>query len=638
MGQSVAESRNWNMYSGFLSPGKNQLLKSLAISSTSKRFLVGSLKMFSTKVGNRQIAGFSSTSKFGTGEAVVTIMLVTFIAHFVFFPFFGIYDDDYILTLPTMGWSWHDFANALSGAWIHPVFARPLNFFLRGIIFFFTVHNGHLAAGFLLSWLLVSANAILLYTLIRRILPHAPALIGSLVFVLFPLDTSRQILMIQTDLLVAIFLLLVCFHLYFAGRYLAAYALVMISLLNLESLFPPFLAAPILVAGFAGTGSWKNFFKKLFTHAVVLAALFGFFVLGRLALGESRAREVSLKAGDTIGRMVRLGTEGPWHGLEALIQRPLDGALHCGARLLPYVLLTIAATAWALSRRNRQDDIETKVSSASPVREKRRAALYVFVGGLLVWSLSYVLWVPDDYFPPVVNIGRETGMHAAAAIGAGLAAAGLAVWIGSLSFMPKRVLVLAFSCYCGALVAFGVQIQLTEYVTYWGQTKRFWNVLLDQIRDIQDGDVVLVELSSDNRVMPVTKGFGEFDQESYFPMALPYFVDFPAAWEQKPRVYGLWAGCGHDDLSDSIKLHTPIWAPTIWPTIHSGNFIYFRARNGRLERVTDWVTIEGKQLQPKTAPKEDLPPLRFSKIYLNLTSSADSKNWPTLRNARNYPH
>jgi hypothetical protein len=594
--------------------------------------------MFATKEGNRQIAGFLSWSKSGTWEAIVTIGLLTFIAHFVFFPLFGLYEDDYILTLPTMGWSWHDFTRALSDAWIHPSMARPLNYFLRGIFFFFTIHRGHLAPGFLLSWGLVSANGILLYALIRRILPYTPAFIGALVFVLFPLDTSRQILMHQTDLLLAIFLLLIGFHLYLGRYFWAAYALVTISLLNLESLFFPFLAAPVLLAGLAGTGSWRKFFRKLVAHGLILGVLFGLFVLGRLALGEDRARDVSLKAGDTIGRMVRLGIEGPWHGVEALVLRPIDGASHCDARLLPYALLAIAVTVWALSRPDRKQDKEPEITAASPVKAESWAALYVVVGGLLVWSLSYVLWVPDDYYPPVIGIGRLTGEHAAAAVGAGLVAAGLAGWILSLSFMPKRALALLFSCYCGALVAFGVHIQLSEYVAYWEQMKRFWSTLVAQIRDVQEGDVVLVEQSSDSRVMPVTKGFPEFGEESYFPMALPYFVDFPINWKQRPRVYGLWSSCPVDYLNDSIKLHTPFWAPTIWPTIHSGNFIYFRVRNGQLERVTDWVTIQGRRFQPKAAPNEDQPPLPFSKIYLNLTSPVDSNSWFTLRNAKNYPH
>jgi hypothetical protein len=567
-------------------------------------------------------------------KAVFVIMLVTFVAHFVFFPLFGLYEDDYILTLPTMNYSWHDFRGTLLGDWLNPVMARPLNHFLRHIFFFFTVRHGQLGAGFLLSWLLVSANGITLYALIRRITAYAAALVGALVFVLFPLDTSRQILMHQTDLLVPIFLLLVCFHLYLSGRHWMAYIVIAISLLDLESLFPVFFAAPILAAGATGT-DWKRLLKRLVIHGVIMAGLFGLLVIGRLLLGEERARNVASNPIDTVLRVIQLATEGPWHGLQALVMRPIDGVIHCSPTLLPYLLLTVAVIAWGLSGVATRG--ETERDPASVALPKRRPALFLLIGGLTAWSLSYVLWIPNDYFPPIIGIGRLTGEHSEAAIGAGLVSASLAAWILSLWLAPKRILAVLFSCYCGAIVAFGVQIQLSEYVPYWEETKRFWSTLLNQIKDVQDGEEVLVEQSADARVMPITKGFGEFAEEAYLPMALPIFVDFPTTWKQRPRVYGLWKGCGSDDFGDSVTLHTPMWAPDIWPKIHSGSFIYFRVINGSLERVTDWVTIEGKRLLPKAAPSEDLPPLPLSSTYLNLMSPIDSNRWPTLRDAKSYP-
>lgn len=568
------------------------------------------------------------------GKAVFIILVVTFAAHFIFFPLFGIYEDDYIYTLPTMNFSWQEFKGSLLDAWLNPVQARPLNHFLRHIFFFFTVRHGQLGAGFLLSWLLVSANGIALYALIRRITAYVAALVGALVFVLFPLDTSRQILMHQTDLLVPIFLLLVCFNLYLSGRYWMAYIVMAISLLDLESLFPVFFAAPILAAGVTGTG-WKRLLKRLVVHGVIMAGLFGLLVIGRLLLGEERARDVASNPIDTVLRVIQLATEGPLLGVLALVMRPIDGAIHSSPTLLPYLLLTVAAIAWGLSSVATRGETESDPASAGP--PERRPALFLFVAGLVAWSLSYVLWIPNDYFPPIVGIGRLTGEHSEAAIGAGLVSASLAAWILSLSLAPKRILAVLFSFYCGALVAFGIQIQLGEYVTYWQETKRFWTELLDQIRDVQDGEVVLVEQSADARVMPITKGFGEFDEETYLPMALPLFVNFPKTWKDEPRVYGVWKGCGADDLGDSIKVHTPIWAPTIWPTVHTGNFIYLRAVDGRLERVTDSVTIEGKTLQPKAPPTQDLPPLPLSNSYLNLVSPVDENRWFTLRDARSYP-
>jgi hypothetical protein len=574
----------------------------------------------------------------GWPQATFAIAAIAFLAHFVLFPLFGLYEDDYILTLPTMSWSWHDFVSALSDAWTQPGFARPLNFFLRRIIFFFTVRHGHLAGGFLLSWALVAGNGTLLYTLIRRILSHPAALVGSLIFILFPLDTSRQILMHQTDLLLGIFLLLLCFHFYLGGRYFLAYGVLTISLLNLEAFFLPFLVAPILVAGRSAMGSRKSFLRKLFTHAAILGILFGLYVLGRLVLGEERARDVSLRAGDTAARMARLALEGPSHGIEALILRPIDGALHSNSILLPFALLAAVVTAWALTWKKRTGTgIEVRSDINSAQGGERRAWVYVLVSGLLAWPLGYVLWIPNDYFPPVIGIGRLSGEHAAAAIAAGLVAAGLAEWVVSTPIFPKRFLALAFSCYCGALVSFGVHIQLSEYVAYWAETKKFWSALLDQIRDVQDGDVVLIEQSSDNRVMPTTQGFSTWDVAVYIPRALPYFVDFPSNWKHPPRVYGIWPQVAFQDDGDARKLQTPSWAPGIWPTIRSGNFIYLRAANGRLERVNHPVEITGKIFDPKLKPKENIPPLKNSRVYVNLTSEPTSKDWFTLRNAKYYP-
>ncbi len=71
------------------------------------------------------------------------------------------------------------------------------------------------------------------------------------------------------------------------------------------------------------------------------------------------------------------------------------------------------------------------------------------------------------------------------------------------------------------MAAFGVQIQRSEYVYYWEQQKRFLIDLFDQIRDVRDGDVVILEFSADPQVIPATKGFGLNDQSVYGPLVLP---------------------------------------------------------------------------------------------------------------------
>jgi hypothetical protein len=49
-----------------------------------------------------------------------------------------------------------------------PTFGRPINFFFRQLIFFFTVRDGHLQSGFLFSLLLIAVNGYLFFLLLRR--------------------------------------------------------------------------------------------------------------------------------------------------------------------------------------------------------------------------------------------------------------------------------------------------------------------------------------------------------------------------------------------------------------------------------------------------------------------------------------
>lgn len=336
---------------------------------------------------------------------------------------------------------------------------------------------------------------------------------------------------------------------------------------------------------------------------------------------------------------MRAGLEGPFYGIKALLLRPIDGFIHSGSDLLPAAIFTVVVTAWTLSWLDRATN--QKIRSDADVGHRqmvqRDASWKVLASGLLMWPISYVLWIPNDYFPPIVGIGRLTGEHAGAAVAAGLTGAGLAGWLLSIPQGPKKFCALAFSCYCGALTSFGVHIQRSEYVAYWDETKNFWNNLLPRIQDVAEGDVILVEQSADSRVLPVTQGFSIWSEEFNFPVILPYFVNFPSGWKTIPRVYGIWPQIPFQNEGEAMRLNTPTWNRSIWPTIRSGNFIYFRVSDGRLDRITQGVEIGGRIFQPKLANQGKLSPLKLSDLYLNLTSEPNSKDWFTLRNAKSYP-
>ena len=516
--------------------------------------------------------------KIDTGPVVFFgLLFIAFFAHFVLLSQFAIYEDDYILTLPVMKWSATELPGQLWYTLIHPTFGRPINFFFRGLFFFLTVRNGHIQVGYLFSLLLVSVNVYLFFLLLKRELGFPSAFLAAVFYLLYPVDTSRQILMHQTDMHLGATILLFSFLLYQRGRVVLAFGVSAISLLVCEWWYLPFLAAPLIFPS-----KNRKWIRVLPLHAVIFFTVAGFVFFARRFLGDQRAAQVMSDAGVLAGRILRACTLGPLISAQAALSRPIDAIWHAE----PYgYFLGFVSAAFLVLVMWRYSVGDSDKSRADP-NYSRGGLLLMLLGGILAWSFSYFLSFLDDYYPPVVTIGRLSAVHTVGTFGAAICFAVCFKFVyralGTRFFWP---LIIAVSIYFGSLVAFGIHIQASEYVANGKKQKEVWTAIIRQISDIQDGDVVLFEESADRNVMPVTQGFSSFGEVNYFPMALPYFVSFPETWDKVPRVFGLWPGCEFEDLPGGRRLHTPVWAPSLWPVIRDGEFIYFRVEGNQLSRV-----------------------------------------------------
>jgi hypothetical protein len=559
--------------------------------------------------------------------AFLAILLIAFFAHFILFPQFGIYEDDYILTLPLTNISAAGLPGYLWSALTHPTFGRPINFFFRGLIFFATIRDGHLQPGFLFSLLLICANGYLFFLLIRRQLGFRAGFVGSIFYLLYPVDTSRQILMHQTDMHLGATIVLLAFLLFQNQKVLWAFLVAAISLLVCEWWYLPFLAAPLIFPR-----RNRVALRDFLLHTVIFFAVAACVFFGRSLSGEQRTHQVMNDVAHLALRILGACSLGPIISAKEAILRPIDGALH--AEPYGYFLGVVSAVLLVLVLWHAR----SIASDERQMEMKKRWLWLMFLGGILAWSFSYFLSFLDDYYPPVMTIGRLSAVHTAGTIGA---ATCFAICF-ELAYQALRrrffwPLVITLSVYFGSLVAFGVHIQITEYVANRNQQKEVWKAIIRQIPDINEGEVVLFEESADRAVMPVTEGFGPFAEVNYFPMALPYFVDFPKIWHEIPRVYGVWPGCAFDDVAQGRKLHTPVWAPTIWPVIRDGHFIYLRVEGGQLRRVEGPVQILGREFRPKANSPEGAKPLQFSSLFQNIFGEPDSRKWFTVRDAKNYP-
>ncbi|WLT38651.1 hypothetical protein NON20_02200 [Synechocystis sp. B12] len=132
---------------------------------------------------------------------------------------------------------------------------RPLHITFLTFIPFIGAKLGGIRALYLIGFTILSVNACLWYSLVKKLLKKYSAIIASLLFVLYPADTTfvflQHLIGIQTSLL----FLLIAFHVYISSsekhklNYFSkpiSYVFATLSLLNYESLFLIFFTASLL--------------------------------------------------------------------------------------------------------------------------------------------------------------------------------------------------------------------------------------------------------------------------------------------------------------------------------------------------------------------------------------------------------
>lgn len=572
-----------------------------------------------------------------SGAIFLTLATVAFISHFLLCAKFGIYEDDYIYVLPTFNWSSSDWLHEITSDFLSAPQGRPLYYFLQNTLSFVTTHGGNTVGGYLASFVMVTINGFLMFRLLSRVLSPFAGFVGAMTLILFPIDTSRQILMHQAALLLPMTVLLIALNIYIGGRKAVAFVLAGALLLTYESFYLPFLIAPLLT-----WESSRRMIKRIVVHLIVFFLIGGGILFVRELFGEERARSTVENLGGIVPKILMACTLGPITAGSALFLRPVDALLHsdmfewcvlvCVALLTAFVLRKLLSRPWSVDQIGIESDRES-------YRDFRTRTLIALVAGLLAWSISYLLAFRPDYFPPVVSIGRLTAVHTVGAVGGGIfVSAVFQLIVGKVKQgILRTALFSTTALFFGGMSAFAVHVQRAEYVADWSKQQQFWRNLTADIRDVEDGDVIIVELSSDPDAMPVTQGEPAFGEVNYPPLALPYFIEFPPTWKQVPRVYGYWAQCEYEDTDKGRKLHTPPWLPPIWPVISDGRFIYFKVEQKRLVRVSEPLNVGGKNFKPRPKPLQTLPPLRTTGVFERLFRDPDSDRWFTLKNARNYP-
>ena len=552
----------------------------------------------------------------------VVLGVINFFANYLLSPFFGVYEDDYVLFLPSQTWGHHQLAHYLQWCFAEAPQGRPIGWVLNALLGYATRQHS-LEAAYAVGWLILTLNAVLLYFVLKRASNWFAALIGSATYLVLPVDLSKMILMHRGYVHCSMTFLLIGLLLYTSGgrgRKVAGFVCAAVSLTIWEGFFLPFLVAPLLEA-VPAKKKWKNLIWHTLFFVLVVSLVLGL----RYAAGEQRVTAMAGGGMETVKRMIEAMVVGPWTGLSTFVLRPIEVLFFADTipKVVGLLLFCAAASAFLFFGIRLNSDRESGWEKAC----------FLSLAAVTALIFPYILMFRSDYFPANIAIGRLSCCHAPAAFGYASLTAALA-YVSWLIFRRfRRAVVLLLSLYLGSLVAFGIHVQETEYVEGWNNQQFVWRRIIAQCPDVREGMTILLDTDG----LPASQGFGAQWPVGAAEESFRDLVQLPVDWssDSAPRVDGYFPWSDHELKDDTLVLKSPSWAPKAWPTIKDGNFIFLRFKDGDLRRVTEPVALFGKEFQPK--PVEEKPPLKLTNLGENLLGTKNSSKWPWFSKALYYP-
>ncbi len=535
---------------------------------------------------------------------LLVLALTIWVAHYFHFGSLGLYEDDYSHTSPALGWGFRDLVNSSVGELAVWDLGRPLGFILGPLLAFVGAQLGGLRAMYIIAYLVQATNGVLFYFLMRRIGRGNVALIGALIFALFPADTTHTFLMHAFGLHTSLTFLLAATHSYLSGRKTLAYGLSVACLLIYESPYAVFLAVPLLCE------PWdRKFVKELRRHVFVWVAILLAVVAIRAALGEGRIEDLGSSASSLVVTGLHIIAAmgiGPATSLAMFWQGPSWTLLHWNRELTFVFVGCLIMFAWVLWR-SRSGFLESEIPGSFQVRplsggrEARRCTISrpqtarLLVTSLVMLGLAYAF--SFTHYPPTATYGRLTSVHLAAAFGGALLFACLVSLF--LSLAASRQLgagaIVLVAAYLSWVTAYRVSIQ-QDFVRAWDNERRFWSSVVQQVPDLADGTIILVTKAD----LPTTHFIATNSWAD--PIVLEQVFRFPDDWQRPPRLFVVQGNWTKSVVREGDQLQWQVPAATWdthWEALPDSNVVLLTMENGTLVRQFDDIQMHRLTLHLK---------------------------------------
>jgi hypothetical protein len=592
--------------------------------NSSKRYLyIGVKKLKYLKASQSFI--FSSLNEI---KVLCILSLTIWIARFWNYTNFGLYADDYRRIGRSMRMNWLEISDAVAHFFLTPGQGRPLH---DGFIFLFSFLGakvGGLQGVYWVGFVILTTNAFLFYLFLKRLYTEQFfALTGALAFCLFPADTTQIWPTIFLGAQPSLTFLLMAFHCYLSEKKYLSYVFIFGCLLSYETVFPIFLAVPILKK------TWnKKLIGECFKHTLILSVLFIGIVIIRKLSGESRISELSLLP--TISQSIFHILKGPIISIKMFFYRPLNTLPLLNRDLLVILLVYFVSISLIFSRlktSSSEDALLFTASIKSKLFNLETSKFFEQIAkltltGLVLLILAYPLTLIGSLMDTIDTGSR---IHLAAVVGASTLCACVCsvILFVANTYQKKHWAIAALAGFFVLLIGYSSLVQ-QDYVKSWRYQQAFWTDVISLCPDLTDNTVILVEQNSlrNPKLMHAFKN----STSLYLMLRNDHIYKLPKSWKIRPKLYLLkpdWRKkiISNENLLQFNSSTVDRLDPKAYTMAESKNIILLEARNKRLTRRSKPLVIDNKTFSLKEKTVMNVPSFEKGYLYKYIIRSLDEK-------------
>jgi len=534
-------------------------------------------------------------------------ILIAYISYFYYSIHFGLYEDDYWSIACGYNLTFKNLTKHFVYIFANWPTGRPLNHFIPLLLGYISKYTG-IHALYVFGSLILGLNTYLVFKISTHITDRHVGILSSFIFLFYPCDTTRQLLVHIGHVQSAYTCILLAIYIYIKypvyNKY--SYILATICLLMYETPILLFILFPLLELANKSTN-----IRKLIIHFIKCLSICIVILLLRKLLSDTRTLNLLSDPKLLLGKSIYSCYAGPLTIIKSYINAIILGSQKVVIEsFIALVLMVLFKYKYFIHAKN-----------------LNFTYLYYLIL-LFIISVSYTLtWVN---FPPTQLTGRFTTTHLVASFPISLL---IALMINNIQIINKYIryfTYISLFIISITLINYSFIVQ-KSYIKSWEIQKNFWNQVFHLCPDIDETKTVMVigSIDESNKYSVIMSN----SWADYY--ACRSFIESKNSVDNEPGLNFGFIGAVPEVLNFVINENHEIvsWAPRFWEQ-YSKNILYNNlpyvnikpdkliiliSNKGVLRRVFDInINLNNSYIKLHSISDKSSQNVRFSKLYKEL--------------------